>query len=69
MKEVRPTTVDERIRIAKECIANGENYGETAIKFNVSYQPQIWLRIFTRSIQRWDIAGSRMNRIGTTTPM
>ena len=38
MKEARPTTVEERIQIAKECIANGENYGETALKFNVSYQ-------------------------------
>jgi len=38
MKETRPTTVDERIQIAKDCIANGGNYGETALKFNVSYQ-------------------------------
>ena len=38
MKEARPTTVEERIRIARDCIANGENYGETALKFNVSYQ-------------------------------
>lgn len=38
MKEARPTTVEERIQIAKECIANGGNYGETAFKFNVSYQ-------------------------------
>jgi len=38
MKEARPTTVEERIQIAKDCIANGENYGETALKFNVSYQ-------------------------------
>ena len=38
MKEARPTTVEERIQIAKDCITNGENYGETALKFNVSYQ-------------------------------
>ena len=38
MKAARPTTVEERIQIAKECIANGGNYGETALKFNVSYQ-------------------------------
>ena len=38
MKEARPTTIEERIQIAKDCIANGENYGETALKFNVSYQ-------------------------------
>ena len=38
MKEARPTTVEERMQIAKDCIANGGNYGETALKFNVSYQ-------------------------------
>ena len=38
MKEARPTTVEERIQIAKDCIANDGNYGETALKFNVSYQ-------------------------------
>ena len=38
MKEARPTTVEERVQIAKDCIANGGNYGETALKFNVSYQ-------------------------------
>jgi transposase-like protein len=38
MKEARPTTIEERIQIAKDCIANGGNYGETALKFNVSYQ-------------------------------
>ena len=38
MKEARPTTVEERIQIAKDCIANGGNYGETALRFNVSYQ-------------------------------
>ena len=38
MKESRPTTVEERIQIAKDCIANGDNYGETALKYNVSYQ-------------------------------
>ena len=38
MKESRPTTIEERVQIAKDCIANGDNYGETARKYNVSYQ-------------------------------
>ena len=38
MKESRPTTVEERVEIAKDCIANGCNYGKTALKYNVSYQ-------------------------------
>ena len=47
MKEARPTTVEERIQIAKYCIANGGNYGETALKFNVSYhQVYQWVKKF-----------------------
>ena len=47
MKEARPTTVEERIQIARDCIANGGNYGETAIKFNVSYQQVYqWVKKF-----------------------
>ena len=38
MKQGRETTQEERIAIAKECIGNGSNYGETAVKHNVSYQ-------------------------------
>lgn len=38
MKETRLTNVEERVQIAKDCIANGDNYGETALKYNVSYQ-------------------------------
>ena len=47
MKEARPTTMEERIQIAKDCIANGENYGETALKYNVSYQQVYqWVKKF-----------------------
>lgn len=47
MKEARTTTVEERIQIAKDCIANGGNYGETALKFNVSYQQVYqWVKKF-----------------------
>ena len=38
MKQGRETTQEERIIIARECIAGGGNYGEAAIKHNVSYQ-------------------------------
>ncbi len=38
MTTSRKTTKEERIQIVKECIANGCNYGESAIKHNVSYQ-------------------------------
>ena len=47
MKEARPTTMEERIQIAKDCIANGGNYGETALKFDVSYQQVYqWVKKF-----------------------
>ena len=38
MKQGRNTTQEERVRIAKECIASGKNYGELALKYQVSYQ-------------------------------
>ena len=47
MKEARSTTVEERIQIVKDCITNGEKYGETALKFNVSYQQVYqWVKKF-----------------------
>lgn len=38
MKQGRDTTQEERVRIARDCIASGKNYGETALKYTVSYQ-------------------------------
>lgn len=38
MSKARSTTQEERIQIAKDCLASGKNYGEMAIKYNVSYQ-------------------------------
>lgn len=47
MKTSRKTTKEERIQIVKECLANGCNYGETAIKHNVSYQQVYgWVKRF-----------------------
>ena len=38
MKQGRNTTQEERIAIARECIAEGKNYGKVAQKYQVSYQ-------------------------------
>ena len=38
MKSKHKTTKEERIRIAGECLASGNNYGEIAKKYGVSYQ-------------------------------
>ena len=47
MKQGRETTQEERVAIAKDCLENGCNYGETAIKYNVSYQQvYIWVKKF-----------------------
>ncbi len=34
----RETTFEERVQIVRECIAIGKNYGEIALKYQVSYQ-------------------------------
>ena len=38
MMKARETTSAERIAIARECISKNNNYGETALKYQVSYQ-------------------------------
>lgn len=38
MRKARKTTQEERVQIARECIASGKNYGEMALKYKVSYQ-------------------------------
>ena len=54
MKESRSTTLEERIQIAKDCIANGGNYGETALKYKVSYQ-QVYQ--WTKKFKEMGVAG------------
>lgn len=38
MKSTHKATKEERIQIAKECLASGNNYGEIAKKYGASYQ-------------------------------
>lgn len=38
MKSTHKATKEERIQIAKECLESGNNYGEIAKKYGVSYQ-------------------------------
>ena len=38
MKQARSTTQEERLQIVKDCLESGKNYGEMALKYNVSYQ-------------------------------
>ena len=47
MKQGRETTQEEKLAIVKDCLENGSNYGETAIKYSVSYQQvYIWVKKF-----------------------
>ena len=47
MNQGRNTTQEERIQIAREYIAAGKNYGETALKYQVScQQTRTWTRRF-----------------------
>lgn len=38
MKKARSTTQEERLQIVKDCLESGRDYGEMALKYNVSYQ-------------------------------
>ena len=38
MKSTHKVTQEERIQVAKECLESGNNYGEVAKKYGVSYQ-------------------------------
>ena len=38
MKKARSTRQEERLQIVKDCLESGRNYGEIALKYNVSYQ-------------------------------
>lgn len=54
MKQARNTTQEERLQIVKECIASGKNYGEMALKYNVSYQQ---VRTWTMRFEELGAAG------------
>lgn len=38
MKQRQETTYEERVESVRDCIANGKNYGEMALEYQVSYQ-------------------------------
>lgn len=54
MKKARSTTQEERLQIVKDCLESGRNYGETAVKYNVSYQQ---VRTWTQRFEELGEAG------------
>ena len=54
MRKTRSTTQEERIQIVQDCIASGKNYGEMALKYEVSYQQ---VRTWTLRFEKLGSAG------------
>lgn len=59
MKKGRITTQEERVQIVRECIASGKNYGDLALKYNVSYQQ---VRTWTLHFEEMGEAGLQDRR-------
>lgn len=65
MTKGRDTTAEERMEIVKTCIANGNDYGGTALKYRVSYQQvYTWARKY-REMGRAGLEDRRGHRAGT----
>jgi transposase len=65
MTKGRDTTGEERAQIVKECIANGNDYGGTALKYKVSYQQvYTWTKKY-REIGEAGLEDRRGHRTGT----
>lgn len=65
MTKGRDTTPEERVQIVKECIANGSDYGGTALKYQVSYQQvYTWTKKY-REIGETGLEDRRGHRAGT----
>ena len=54
MRKARSTTQEERLQIVRECLESGKNYGEMALKYNVSYQQ---VRTWTQKYEELGKAG------------
>ena len=54
MRKARSTTQEERVQIVKECLKSGKNYGEMALKYNVSCQQ---VRSWTQKFEKLGEAG------------
>lgn len=61
----RDTTAEERVTIVKECISNGNDYGGTALKHQVSYQQvYTWTKKY-REMGKPGLEDRRGHRTGT----
>ena len=68
MKQGRDTTQEEKLAIVKDCLEHGSNYGETAIKYSVSYQQvYTWVKKF-RKLGEAGLEDRRGKRIAAQEP-
>ena len=68
MKQGRETTQEERIAIVKDCLENSSNFGETAIKYKVSYQQvYTWVKKF-KELGEGGLEDRRGKRIAAQEP-
>jgi transposase-like protein len=65
MTKGRDTTAEERIEIVKACITSGNDYGGTALKYQVSYQQvYTWMKKY-REMGEAGLEDRRGHRTGT----
>ena len=54
MKKAKNTTLDERLKIVTDCLANDKNYGAMALKYDsVSYTHLGLVKWYDRSLQNF----------------
>ena len=71
MKKARTTTLDERLKIVTECLANDKNYGAMALKYQCSYQQvRNWVKRYEEMGSKGleDRRGRRAGSLPSRTP-
>ena len=71
MKKAKSTTIDERLKIVTECLANDKNYGAMALKYQCSYQQvRNWVKRYEEMGSKGleDRRGRRVGSLPSRTP-
>lgn len=71
MKKAKSTTLDERLKIVMECLANDKNYGAMALKYQCSYQQvRNWVKRYEEMGNKGleDRRGRRVGSLPSRTP-
>ena len=71
MKKAKSTTLDERLKIVTECLANDKNYGAMALKYQCSYQQvRNWVKRYEEMGSKGleDRRGRRVGSLPSRTP-